>query len=122
MGAVSEVANIEWRFAVNLPSVHVGIAFDRLYTAATHEVLYLIRRRRYEIVLAVRRPQQVKQDEAQAIVQVCLKEQDGISSLVLDVGATKAFYEDLSRLMEYLHLEARSGLNASSTVACIPGS
>jgi hypothetical protein len=105
MGAVSEVANIEWRFAVNLPPVHGGIAFDRLYTALTHEVQYMVRRRRYEIVLAVRRQQQTKQDEAQAIVQVCLKEQDGICSLVLDIGATKALYEDLSRLMEYLHTE-----------------
>jgi hypothetical protein len=105
MGAVNGVASLAWRFTVNLRCEHVESAFDWLYTASTHQILYMVRRRRYEIVLAVRQQQVSKQDETQTIVQLCLKEQDGICRLVLDVGAAKALHEDLSRLVEYLHIE-----------------
>ena len=90
---------------MNLPSVHVDSAFNLLSTTSTHQVLYMVRRRRYEIVLAVRRQQAVVQDENQAIVQECLKRGGWDAQLgsVLDVGATKALYEDLSQFIKYLH-------------------
>jgi hypothetical protein len=76
---------------VNLRSEHAESALDWLYTASTHQILYMVRRRRYEIVLAVRQQQSSKQDETQTIVQVCLKEQDGICRLVLAVGGYVSF-------------------------------
>ena len=122
MGAVPKVANIACRCAVNLCSVHVESAFTWLYTASTREVLYMVRRRRYVIVLAVRRQQAIGQDEAPAIMQVCPREQDGMRRVVRDVGATKAFYEDLSRLVEYLHYRAGEGVSTRARQALLGAS
>jgi hypothetical protein len=61
----------------------IDIARDLEHPVQTHEILYLVKRRRHEVALAVPRRHAVDWYEDQAFVHVRLKDQDGMRSFVL---------------------------------------
>ncbi len=70
-----------------------------------HEILYLVKRGRYEIALAVPQRHAIDWHEDQAFVHVRLEDQDGTHSVVFTFEEMTDFYESLSRCLEYVRAE-----------------
>jgi hypothetical protein len=81
------------------------IPCDWEHPVQTHEILYLVKRRRYEVALAVPRRHIIEWHEGQAFVHVRLEDQDGMHSFVLTFEEMEDFYESLSRCLEYVRAE-----------------
>jgi hypothetical protein len=89
----------------------IDIARDLEHPVHTHEILYLVKRRRYEVALAVPRRHAIDWHEDQALVHVHLNDQDGMHGFVFTFEEMADFYESLSRCLEYVRAEQqkRSG-------------
>lgn len=70
-----------------------------------HEILYLVKRGRYEVALAVPQRHAIDWHEDQAFVHVRLEDQDGTHSVVFTFEEMTDFYESLSGCLEYVRAE-----------------
>jgi hypothetical protein len=78
---------------------------NREHGSQTHEIRYLAKYSSYELWLAVPRPSPSPPDPELSMVQLRFKDPHLPDNVVLSVGEFKAFYDALSRLMEYVHQE-----------------
>jgi hypothetical protein len=80
---------------------------DRERDANTYQVVYLVKRLTYELILAVPETQTPSHSEKPAVFQVHFRNQPQEQGFVLDLPELEDFYESLSRLLEYVHIEQR---------------
>jgi hypothetical protein len=69
------------------------------------EIMYLVKRPSYEIFLAVSERSATHPPEERPLLHVHLKDQGRMPSLILEIGQMEDFFEGLSRLLEYVHVE-----------------
>ena len=81
------------------------IPCDWEHPVQPHEILYLVKRRRYEVTLAVPRRHAIDWHEDQALLHVHLNDQDGMHGFVFTFEEMADFYESLSRCLEYVRAE-----------------
>jgi hypothetical protein len=84
---------------------HPDPDFDRERDASTHQLVYLVRRPGYEFVLSVPTTQVAHLSGEQARFQARFREQHQGQEFALSLEALEDFYESLSRLIAYVHLE-----------------
>jgi hypothetical protein len=78
---------------------------DREHGGQTYEIRYLAKYSSYELWLAVPRPSPSLSDAELSVVQLRFKDPQSPHSVVLSVREFEAFYDALSRLMEYVRRE-----------------
>jgi hypothetical protein len=71
----------------------------------TYEIRYLVKRSLYEFCFAVPNSQAAHLSEERPLLQVRFKDQCQMPGLVLEIDDMEDFFEGLSRLMEYVHIE-----------------
>jgi hypothetical protein len=84
---------------------NVDTEYDWDRIMETHEIMYLVKRSSYEFCLAVPRRQVTHLSEGRPLLQVRFKEQCQTSGLVLKIEEMEDFFDELSRLMEYVRAE-----------------
>ena len=78
---------------------------NREHGSQTHEIRYLAKYSSYEVWLAVPRPSPALPNPELSVVQLRFKDPQSPHNVVLSVGEFEAFYDALSRLMEYVRRE-----------------
>jgi hypothetical protein len=78
---------------------------DRERDANAYQIVYLVKRPTYELRLAVPEAQTLSLSERPAVFQVHFRNQPQGQGFMLDLQGLEDFYESLSRLMEYVHIE-----------------
>jgi hypothetical protein len=78
---------------------------NREHSSQTHEIRYLAKYSSYEFRLAVPRPSCSPPNPELSVVQLRFKDPQSPHDVVLSLREFKAFYDALSRLMEYVHQE-----------------
>jgi hypothetical protein len=75
------------------------------HDSQTHEIRYLAKYSSYEFRLAMPRPSPALPNPEPSLVQLQFKDPQSQHNVVLSVGEFEAFYDALSRLMEYIRRE-----------------
>jgi hypothetical protein len=78
---------------------------NREHEGQTHEIRYLAKYSSYDFWLAVPRSSPPLPNLEPSVVQLRFKDPQSSHSIVLSVREFEAFYDALSRLMEYIRLE-----------------
>jgi hypothetical protein len=73
--------------------------------AHVFEIVYVIKRPRYELVLAVPTPHTADVSDASALFHLRFRGSHREQEVVLDLKTLEDFYESLSRVMEYVSIE-----------------
>jgi hypothetical protein len=71
----------------------------------TYEIRYLAKYSSYELRLAVPRPSPALPNPEPSVVQLRFKDPQSLHNVMLSVGEFEAFYDALSRLVEYIRRE-----------------
>ena len=85
----------------------LDIVCDRPSSEDTHDVMYLVKRRTYELAFAVPHAPHALANGAQPHLHVCVKTQCQSGRFTLVVEDITQFYTDLRQMMEYMQSERR---------------
>lgn len=86
-------------------SEHLDTGFDQERDANMYQILYLLKRPGYEFVFSVPTAQTADLSDPPALFQLRFRKSHQEREVVLDLKELEDFYEGLSRLMEYVHIE-----------------
>jgi hypothetical protein len=75
------------------------------HDSQTYEIRYLAKYSSYEFRLAVPRPSPARPSSEPSVVRLRFKDPQSLHSVVLSVDEFEAFYDALSRLVEYIRRE-----------------
>jgi len=81
---------------------------NREHASQTHEIRYLAKYSSYEIWLAAPTSSPSRPNLERSVIQLQFKELPPPHRIALSVREFEAFYEALSRLMEYIRLEYKA--------------
>ena len=84
---------------------HLDTDFDREGDGNTHQVVYLVRRPNYEFVFSIPTSRIAYLSGEQARFQIRFRDRHQGQEFVLSLEALEDFYENLSRLIEYVRIE-----------------
>jgi hypothetical protein len=84
---------------------HPDADVNRQRDANTHEVVYLVRRPTYEFVFSVPTAASGSLSGEQARFQARFRERQQEQAFMLSLETLQDFYESLTHLMEYVHIE-----------------
>jgi hypothetical protein len=72
---------------------------------ATHEIVYLVKRPSYEFCFAIPKSRAIHESNGEPLLQVLFGGESPLHTLVFRMGETEDFFDGLSRLMDYIHVE-----------------
>ena len=72
---------------------------------ATHELVYLVKRPSYEFCLAMPKSRATFESNGGTLFQVRFTGQSQLHTLVLKMGEIEDFFDGLSRLIDFIHVE-----------------
>jgi hypothetical protein len=99
-----------WKYSKLRPPEHLDIDYEGGDDPNVYDVVFMVKRRAYEFVFAVPKTQAAVLMGQQALFQVRLRNQPDEQGFAFNLETLEDFYEDLSRLMEYINIERlRSG-------------
>jgi hypothetical protein len=81
---------------------------DREREAVIGDIVYLVRRSRYEFVLTVPQGWPHGLDGGRVLFQAHFRDQHDGQGVTLDLAGLTDFYESLGQLMEYIHTAEKS--------------
>lgn len=90
---------------------HLDPDFNRERDADTFQVIYLVKRPGYEFAFAIPTRQAAFLGGEQAFLQVRFRGRHPSRAFVLTGDVLEDFYESLSRLIEYFHIEQQKSLH-----------
>jgi hypothetical protein len=84
---------------------HLDTDFNRERDANQYQMVYLMKRAGYEFMFLVPTTHAAYLSGAQALLRMRFRTHPQELEVVLDLQTVEAFYESLSRLMEYVSIE-----------------
>ncbi len=94
------------------PPEHLDTDFNRERDADMFQVVYLVKRSGYELAFSIPTTHPDYLSGAQAFAQIRFWDRRQGEALVLELKVLEDFYESLSRLMDYVHMEQQRDLRA----------
>ena len=91
---------------MTLSPYKIETEFSKGGIPATHEIVYLVKRPLYEVCLAMPKSRVTFETNSGPLFQVRFTSQSQLYALVLGMVETEDFFDELSRLMDYIHAEA----------------